>query len=524
MLKLLFLLLFVNPVLNEDFSDPDVIRVGSDYYMTASSFNYVPGLPILHSRDLQHWSIVNHALPYRLPGSGDEQDLNTTQHGNFVWAPSIRYHKGLYMIYYGDPDRGIFRVTASDIKGRWNEPELVIEGKGMIDPCPLFTNDGHAYLVHALAGSRAGLKSVLLLTELTEDGSRAITQSRIIYDGHKNNPTCEGPKIHQFNGYFYIFFPAGGVPTGWQSVARSKSIYGPYETRVVMRQGSSKVNGPHQGAWVDTPDGKHCFVHFQDVGAMGRVVHVEPMTWTSDKWPIIGAKIPGENCGQPTSQAASSSEIVRNRLTQTDAPYKWNEWQWNYNIDMRAGFVNGDTLRLFSMPYSDKNLWQSRHLFTRRISGSTSKEPFAEYTFDLNLSPDSRYNGERGGCLVFGKSYAGIVVENNGSNLLLKYVECENADKGTEERATSLGTVQPNHNVRVRVKIYDGSPSAGNTDRNVTAVFYYSTNQGTFWQQANTKPFRVREGVWTGARIALFCTRPDKQTNDSGWLTVKPVK
>ena len=526
MLKFLFLLLFVNPVLYEDFSDPDVIRVGSDYYMTASSFNYVPGLPILHSRDLQHWSVVNHALPYRLPGSGDEQDLSTPQHGNFVWAPSLRYHKGLYMIYYGDPDRGIFRVTATDIKGRWSEPELVIEGKGMIDPCPIFTDDGHAYLVHALAGSRAGLKSVLLATELSADGSHAIGQSRIIYDGHNVNPTCEGPKIHHFNGFFYIFFPAGGVATGWQCVARSKDIFGPYETRVVMRQGNTKINGPHQGAWVETTDGKHCFVHFQDVGALGRIVHVQPMTWTADGWPIIGQKIIGEQCGQPTSDPSTTSEAVRQRLKNEakQQPYRWNEWQWNYNIDMRASYFCGDTLRLYSMPYAGNNLWQSRHLFTRRISGEKDKEPFAEYTFDLSLSPDKRYKGERGGCVIFGKSYAGIVINNTASGLALQYVECKDADKGHAETTTSLGTIKAGQKVRVRVKIYNGEPNPGSFDRVVTAIFYYSTNSGVYWQQANSTPLRVREGVWTGARVALFCTRPDNSTNDSGWLTVTPVR
>ena len=187
-------------------------------------------------------------------------------------------------------------VKAKDPKGPWSEPVLVKAGKGIIDTTPLWDDDGRVYLVHAYAGSRAGLKSVITICELSADASKAITQSRIIFDGHEAHQTCEGPKFYKRNGYYYIFHPAGGVPTGWQVVLRSKNVYGPYEWKTVLAQGNSPVNGPHQGGWVDTPTGEDWFMHFQDVGAYGRLVHLQPMKWVDD-WPVIGVDKDGDGCG-----------------------------------------------------------------------------------------------------------------------------------------------------------------------------------------------------------------------------------
>ncbi|WP_455169171.1 family 43 glycosylhydrolase, partial [Aegicerativicinus sediminis] len=139
---------YTNPIIYADYSDPDVVRVGDDFYMTASSFNCAPGLPILHSKDMINWQLINYALPEQVP----TDIFNTPQHGNGVWAPSIRYHKNEIYIYWGDPDFGIYMVKTKDPFGQWDSPVLVMEGKGLIDPCPLWDDDGKAYLVHAYAG------------------------------------------------------------------------------------------------------------------------------------------------------------------------------------------------------------------------------------------------------------------------------------------------------------------------------------------------------------------------------------
>ncbi|MBO6213091.1 family 43 glycosylhydrolase, partial [Algoriella sp.] len=155
--------MYKNPVLFADYSDPDAIRVGDDYFMTASSFNEAPGLPILHSKDMVNWQLVNHALPDVFP----IQHFSTPKRGDGVWAPSIRFHNNEYYIYWGDPDFGIYMVKTKDPFGKWDDPILVSEGKGLIDPCPLWDDNGNAYIVHGWAGSRAGVKSLLTIKKMS---------------------------------------------------------------------------------------------------------------------------------------------------------------------------------------------------------------------------------------------------------------------------------------------------------------------------------------------------------------------
>ncbi|MBQ2229334.1 MAG: glycoside hydrolase 43 family protein, partial [Bacteroidales bacterium] len=343
---------YTNPVLHIDYSDPDVCRVGEDYWMTASSFNCFPGLPILHSRDLVHWTLYNYAL------TGYDQPL---QPGEDVWAPAIRYHNGWFYIFVGDPDRGIFMVRTQDPRSRWEDPVWLVRGKGFIDPCPLWDDDGNAWLSHALAGSMAGLKSVILVAPMAPDGSRLLEPSRIVYDGHDTQPTIEGTKFYKRGGKYYLFAPAGGVATGWQTVLRSETPLGPWEERIVMAEAGSGVNGPHQGAWVDTPGGSDWFLHFQDKGAYGRIVHLQPLKWSADGWPLIG-KDTGKGYGRPVSSYKSPCKASdQPHDAQEPGPYGLPlEWQypavplpfWHFALPDGG-------IRLFSVQQKEdsKNLW-----------------------------------------------------------------------------------------------------------------------------------------------------------------------
>lgn len=302
---------YINPVIFADYSDPDVIRVGDTYYMTASSFNYTPGLPILTSQDLVSWELKNYALE-NIPGEQFKHPL----HSKGVWAPAIRFHEGYFYIYYGMPDEGIFMVKAKNPLKKWDEPVCVLEGKGLIDPCPWWDKDGKAYVVHAYAKSRIGFKSILGLFEMSSDGTKAITEDHFIFDGQETQITIEGPKVYKRNGYFYIFAPAGGVKTGWQTVLRAKDIHGPFEERIVMAQGNAKTNGPHQGAWVEAKKGESWFIHFQDKGLYGRVTHLQPMRWVDD-WPIIGIADSDAICGEPVDEYKKPSVDITTKKTST---------------------------------------------------------------------------------------------------------------------------------------------------------------------------------------------------------------
>lgn len=194
-------------------------------------------------------------------------------------------------------------------------------GKGLIDPTPLWDDDGKAYLAYAFAGSRAGIKSILVVCTMNEEGTEANNDEVIVFDGHENHPTVEGPKFYKRNGYYYLFAPAGGVATGWQLVLRSKNVFGPYEERIVMEQGETSINGPHQGAWVETAEGEDWFFHFQDKGAYGRIVHLQPMRWVND-WPVIGFDDNGDGIGNPV---ASFKKPLVNRKIKTITPPESDE-------------------------------------------------------------------------------------------------------------------------------------------------------------------------------------------------------
>lgn len=513
---------YQNPVLYADYSDPDACRVGNDFYMTSSSFNCLPGLQILHSNDLVNWRIIGAAIPYRLtPVSTPERP----EHGNRVWAPAIRHHNGEFYIFWGDPDQGVFMTKARDPQGPWTEPVLVKAGQGIIDPCPLWDDDGQVYLVHAYAGSRAQLKSVIAICQLNEEATQAVTPSRIVFDGHEAHPTCEGPKFYKKGGYYYIFHPAGGVPTGWQVVLRSKNVYGPYECKTVLAQGNTSVNGPHQGAWVDTPTGEDWFLHFQDVGAYGRLVHLQPMKW-KDGWPVIGTDPDGDGCGDPV---LSHRKPDVGRTYPVCTPQESDEfdgytlspqWQWHANINEKWAYYAGNHgfVRLYSYPVVPqyRNLWDVANLLLQKTPA-----PNFTATMKLTFSPTKQYKGERTGLVVMGMDYAALVLENTASGLTLSQVVCHDADKGQPEQVNaSVGLKEGTVYLRVKFGC-DGrkiAQSEGGHDLLVTCDFSYSTDGRTFSPLGTT--FQAREGKWIGAKVGTFCTRPAIKASDGGWADV----
>ena len=501
---------YKNPVLDADYSDPDVCRVGDDYYMTSSSFACIPALQILHSKDMVNWRIIGTAIERLLP----EERFSQMQHGNGVWAPSIRYHQGEFYIYYGDPDTGIYMVKSKDPAGKWDNPVLVKAAKGIIDTCPLWDEDGNAYIVHGYAGSRAGLKSILGLIRMTPDGTRAIGESRIIFDGHIGNATIEGPKFYKRDCWYYIFAPAGGVPTGWQTVLRSKNIWGPYEWKIVMAQGNTNINGPHQGAWVDTPDGKEdWFFHFQDKEAYGRVVHLQPMKWV-DGWPVIGVDKDGDGCGSPV-YSYKKPNVGKTYSIETpaesdefDSLELGLQWQWQANPKPIWYFCDGGNslLRLYSYYTENQvNLWDVPNLLLQKF-------PTEDFTVTTKVSfaPSSKYTGERTGLVVMGADYAVLAMENRADGLILVQNVCRKADKkGKEEENASVKL--SDNTLFLRVKVNKDS------EKEAICSFSYSVDGKKFISLGEN--FTAKPGKWIGAKVGLFITRP-KAVNDGGWVDI----
>jgi beta-xylosidase len=483
-----------NPVLHADFSDPDVIRVGDDFYLVASSFHRVPGLPVLHSRDLVNWSILSHALPCLEP----EETFSTPQHGCGVWAPAIRYHDDRFWIFYPDPDRGIFVVTATDPAGPWSRPRLLKAGRGLIDPCPLW-HGGSAYLVHGWAKSRAGFNNKLTGHRMDPEATTLLDDGRFVIDGD-NLPgyrTLEGPKLYHRDGWYWIFAPAGGVATGWQSVFRSRHVFGPYEDRIVLAQGDTPVNGPHQGAWVTTAAGTDWFLHFQDKGAFGRVVHLQPMRWGPDGWPNIG-EATGDGAGQPVPEFTKpvndpgADPVAPAAGDAFSGPRLGPQWTWAANPDP-AWWTVRDGLRLACVRTDvSGDLRGLPNLLGQRL-------PADRFRATTTLRLTAAAVGARAGLTVLGTAYAWIGLQRLPAGLALVH---RTAAAGQGEEAAAAPVMIPD--------AADGTPPrvTVGVDVGPDARCQFFAAVGPDRPRPLGAPFTATPGRWVGATLGLFAAAP----------------
>ena len=505
---------YTNPVINADYSDPDVCVAGEDYYLTASSFNCIPGLPILHSKDLVNWEIVGHAVKELEP----KQEFDRPSHGNGIWAPSIRYHNGEFYIYWGDPDYGVFMVKAKDPAGEWSKPLCVIPGKGLIDSTPLWDDDGRCYLVNAYANSRSRFASVIAIRELSADGTKPIGNPVIIYDGNgTESRTCEGPKIYKRDGWYWVMFPAGGVPTGFQVAMRSKNPFGPYESKVVLAQGKTKINGPHQGAWVHTKFGEDWFLHFQDKEAYGRVVHLQPVTW-KDNWPVTGIDKDGDYCGEPVTtyrkpKTSGKVQVVNPAESDEFSDTRLGlQWQWHANYNETFGMPTAfGSYRVYTHKVSEKfqNLWEVPNLLLQ-------KTPADKFTATTKIRFTSKDQNQTGGLLMMGLDYSGLVVKRVGNDFQLLQISCKSADKGKPQTEQLIATLKPTAvdqidyqpgthiDIYMRMSVNDGKKH-----------FSYSLD-GKKYTKCGTE-FTMREGKWIGAKIGFVAYESGQKTN-RGWI------
>ncbi len=516
---------YTNPVINADYSDPDVCvgASGEDYYLTASSFQCVPGLPILHSKDLVNWEIINYALGNLY--EGDETLLKhfaSPQHGKGVWAPSIRYHDGWYYIYWGDPDFGVYMVKTQDPAGKWEAPVCVIKGEGYIDTTPLWDDDGRCYLVNGWANSRSKFASVLTVREMSPDGTKAIGEPVIVFDGNgTENRTCEGPKFYKRDGWYWIMCPAGGVPTGFQLAMRSKSPYGPYEHKIVLAQGETNINGPHQGGWIHTKYGEDWFLHFQDKEAYGRVVHLNPVDWSTG-WPIMGKK------GEPVTtykKPQSSSTVIVNPVESDEfnAPTLGKQWQWHANYDEKFGMATAfGTYRIYTYKLSEnwKNFWEVPNMLLQ-------KTPADEFTVTTKIRFTSKADGQMGGLIMMGLDYSALVVKRMGKEFQLLQLTCKDAEKGIPQTEQLITTLKPtaedkidykpgiHEDIYLQLRVKDSKMK-----------FAYSLD-GKKYKDCGEE-FKMREGKWIGAKFGYVSVETDPKADrgwvDADWIRLTPNK
>ena len=524
---------YTNPVINADYSDPDVCvgASGEDYYLTASSFNCVPGLPILHSKDLVNWEIINYALTSLYEGDAvQERHFSTPRHGAGVWAPSIRYHDGWYYIYWGDPDFGVYMVRTQDPAGKWEKPVCVMKGQGYIDTTPLWDDDGRCYMVNGWANSRSKFASVLTVREMSADGTKAIGQPVIMFDGNgTENRTCEGPKFYKRDGWYWILCPAGGVPTGFQLAMRSKSPYGPYEHKIVLAQGKTNINGPHQGGWVHTEYGEDWFLHFQDKEAYGRVVHLNPVDWSSG-WPVMGKN------GEPVTtyeKPKSNSTTILNPVESDEfnEPVMGKQWQWQANYDEKFGVPTAfGTFRIYTYKLSEnwKNFFEVPNLLLQ-------KTPADEFMVTTKLRFTSKADGQTGGLIMMGLDYSALVVKRVGQAFQLLQLTCKEADRGRPQEEKLIATLKPtaedktdykpgiHEDIYLRMTV--GNAEAGQQHGGTPVVrFAWSQNGKKFTDCGDA--FAMRQGKWIGAKFGFIAVETDPNCDrgwvDADWIRVTP--
>lgn len=495
---------YTNPILHADYSDPDVIRVGKDYYMVASSFHFSPGIPVLKSRDLVHWKIVGHVLAklpfgplYDMPGPHTLTDLISrpiggTKYASGVWAPSIRHHDGKFWVYWATPDEGIFMSRTTDPEGEWSAPVAVKAMAGLEDPCPFWDEDGTAWLVHGKVGA-----GPLILHRMSPDGTRLLDEGFVVAEDSVKLPILEGPKFYKRGGWYYIFAPIGGVGTGPQAVGRARKITGPYEWREVLLP-TAEIQGPHQGGWVETPEGKGWFAHFNSTGAFGRIVHLQPVTWVDD-WPVMGDPIPGGTAGHPVATHAMPAKATSDRLQDSDEFSSRRlglQWSWNHNpvdanwsLSARPGW-----LRLTAMPAD----WLStaRNTLTQILQGPNS-------TITTRIDVSRMAEGQRAGLSLFGVRPAWIgVVRGGGRNIVTL------ANQGFETPGPELTKAT------IDLRAIVGPEQ--------TVLYSYSLDGGKSFRPFGAGIALSKFSWWKGSRPALFTfTKGETGSIDIDWFRVE---
>lgn len=462
---------YINPVLNADFSDPDVIRVGDTYYMVASDFHYM-GMQVLSSQDLVNWQWVSQIYSrFETPGW---ETMENYAKGS--WAPAIRYHDGKFFVYFCSPDDGLYMTTATDVKGPWSPLLLMHEGAGWEDPCPFWDEDGNAYLGHSVVGA-----GPIIIHRMSPDGRALLDEGVEVYRG----TVAEGTKFHKKDGYYYLSIPEGGVARGNQVVLRATSIYGPYEKKLVLERGSTPINGPHQGAIVDTPAGEWYFIHFQQTNVLGRVVHLQPMFW-QDGWPVIGVDIDRNGVGEPVFSwskpkgvdSAPSKPVVDDDFSSSTLSLAW---QFNHNAVPGKWSLEENKGKLTIHAMSADNLKHARNTLTQKLFGYRG-------TITVELDVTRLKDGDKAGLGVMGTLLSSLGVKQADGKKQLYTEDLLGGESLTEPLDGKANKVYLRFT-------YDA--------QQIKFQYYYSTNGIDFKLFGDA--FQNVYADWKGVRPALFC-------------------
>ena len=495
---------YTNPLFYDEFSDPDIIRVGEDYYLAGTTMHSVPGLVVLHSKDLVNWEFSSYCFD-RFDDSDDFNLRNGKEaYGQGIWAPAIRYHNGKFYIFSNINGHGLQVFISDSAKGPWKHHQI----KGDIyDLSVLFDDDGKIYAIHKYGN--------VTVTELKPDLSGPVEGSSkvVIPEG---NAMGEGHHIYKINGMYYIL-SADYSPMGRMQCARSKSIWGPYETCVISERESFgysaawtvnnvglgrpvpedgfkfKTNKPsdetlicstiHQGGIVQAPDGKWWGVSMQDFNAVGRTVCLSPITWV-DGWPYFGLK---KNLGRSPRTWFKPNDVVKTPVATYDRCDDFSGktfkpiWQWNHNPNDKMWSLNKERkgwLRLHSMPA--KQLLLAKNSLTQRAIGPVS------YT-SVKLDASKLKAGDEAGLGAINMPYASLGVVKTDKSLALRCYD----------QNTNKEVVKPLDKKVVWLRLW------GDYDK--SQLQYSYSLDGKNWENFGEQmisPYQLK--TFQGVRVALY--------------------
>ncbi|WP_157276471.1 family 43 glycosylhydrolase [Paenibacillus sp. Soil766] len=489
-----------NPIIWADVPDVDVIRVNDTYYMTSTTMHVNPGVPIMKSKDLVNWEIVNYV--YDILAANDKQTLSNGQniYGQGSWASSIRYNNGKFYVVFASNDIGktyIFQTTDIE-KGPWEKYELA--GGVYHDMSLLFDDDGRVYMVYG--------NGTIKIIELTADATaiKAGGMNKTIIQnasapGGSGGLGAEGSHIYKINGKYYIFnisWPSGSIRT--ELVHRADTIDGIYEGKIALKSGSnSNSAGVAQGGVVQSPDGKWYGVLFQDYGSVGRIPYIVPMTWSQDGWPIFGdvndTEIPAalskswvssDNFDQRTDKVAAYHTAVASGENDDNGSNLSLVWQWNHNPDNRFWSLTDRTgyLRL-KTGQTSTDILNARNSLTQRTFG-----PESSGTIALDVS--NMKDGDYAGIAAFQKNYGYVGVKMSGNT---KSVIMVNGSSGSPVELASIPLNQNTVYLRTELDFKN------RTDK---AYFYFSLDGQRWASIGNTLQMSYTLPHFMGYRFALF--------------------
>ena len=475
---------YTNPVIAADFPDPDVILVDSTYYMVNTTMFVFPGVTLLKSHDLVNWEYCCNAVPrFDFSPCYDLDGCNRYGHGQ--WATSLKYHDGKFRLLFITLDEGGFLCTAAKPEGPWQIRKLP---KGFYDPGLFFDEDGRIYVAHGYGK----IHVTELDTNFAPKGNDSLVYTGDIRGG------LEGTHVYKINGYYYLYSTYGGLD-GFQAALRSKSIYGPYEQKVVIRDTTHGVHyGIHQGALIKTQTGEWWTMLFVDSGPFGRFPSLQPVTWV-DGWPMVGVNGKAVVIYKKPNVGREYQATTLPTSDEFDASALGLQWGWNHNPDSTAWSLTEHPgyLRLRAARVVD-SLPKARNTLTQRM--------FAFYSDTLASVGSTRMDiaqmkeGDIAGLAVFQDPYAFVGIKRtNGRNYVVMVNNGKTIDSSGVEGATVYFRASAIHGSGA-APLYGGITAPGSG----IASFSYSLDNRSFTKIGNELHMRFNLRVFTGNKFCLF--------------------